>query len=203
MFREWNVFIPVMEYVHSMNGTLFGQIMSMEMRVLFHFIDEPNRERYLEDLLIGSRIPKTTMKRTIDRLVKKGILLKRSDGYRTFYKPLKAPLIRQMKIMKNLDSIVLVKLANELDPKSMVLYGSRANGTDAVGSDWDILLIGEGFDAREVNASVKRIEDETGEVINVMMVSQIELASMRDRRTVFYLELLSSHQVIRGTGNEL
>lgn len=177
--------------------------MSLEMKVLFLFIDEPNRERYLEELLIGTGIPKTTMKRTIDRLVELNILSKRSDGYRTFYRPIKTALLRQMKIMKNIDSIVLKRIVNELTPGSLLLYGSRANGTDERGSDWDILLIGENIDARKVNESVKRIEDETGEVINVKILSREELGSMRDKRTVFYLELLSSHQVLRGNDNEL
>ncbi len=186
-----------------MNGTSLDPILSTELRVLYLFLDDPHSERYLEELVEGSNIPKTTLKRILDKLVDKKFLNRRNDLYRTYYIPVQNHLLNQVKILKNLDSNVIHRSLERIDNGSLILYGSRANGTNGKDSDWDLLLIGENIDARGVNVKVRRIEEETGGSINVMILSGEEMVSMREGRNTFYLELLRGHHILRGYGDEL
>ena len=186
-----------------MNGISFNSILSTELKVLYLFLDDIDSERFMEELVEGSKIPKTTLKRTLDKLVKLGILNRRHDGYRTYFVPVKNHLINNVKILKNLDSTVIRCSLERIGEGSLLLYGSRANGTNEKGSDWDLLLIGDKIDARKINGIIRGIEGETGETINVMILSNKEMRSMREGRSTFYLELLRSHHILRGDVDEL
>ena len=109
----------------------------------------------------------------------------------------KNPFI-DFKILKNLVYPVIWRSLERFKQGSLILYGSRANGTNDDKSDWDLLLIGDDIDAREVNSEVQRIEKETGASVNVMISTRKDIESIRERRNTFYLELLRSHHILRG-----
>ena len=186
-----------------MNETSLSSILSTEFKVLYLFLDDPDSERFMEELFEGSKIPKTTLKRALDKLVELDILNRRHDGYRTYFVPVRNHLLNQVKILKNLDSSVIRSSIERIGDGSLLLYGSRAIGTNDKESDWDLLLIGDDIDARKINAAVRGIEEETGETINVMILTGDEVESMREGRSTFYLELLRSHHILRGDVDEL
>ena len=195
--------MPYVEYVCSMDETSLDQVLSTELRVLSLFLDDLDRENYLEELAKRSGISKTTIKRSLDKLVESGLLKYRNDGYRTHYIVEKGHFMNHLKIIKNLDSPVIWRSLERFKQGSLILYGSRANGTNDDKSDWDLLLIGDDIDAREVNSEVQRIEKETGASVNVMISTRKDIESIRERRNTFYLELLRSHHILRGDFGEL
>ena len=186
-----------------MNETSFTSILSKDLRVLFLLFNKPNHESYLEELATMSRIPKTTIKRSLDNLIESGFIIKRDDGYRNYYIVKENHLINQLKKIKNLDSQVIWLSLKRLKKGSLILYGSRSSGTNDEQSDWDLLLIGDGIDARVVNMEVNSIERETGESINIMILTRSEIESMSKSKNTFYLELLRNHHILRGDPDEL
>lgn len=73
----------------------------------------------------------------------------------------------------------VITAVSELDPlMEVILYGSRARGSAAAESDWDFLILTDGYADPGIRQALRRklyeIEWATGEVVSVVIKSREE-----------------------------
>lgn len=81
----------------------------------------------------------------------------------------------------------------------IILYGSRARGTETAESDWDFLILVEGAVDEALTDRIRHrlyeVEWETGEVISSIIRSRAEWESLPHRHTPFH-EVVASEGVV-------
>jgi predicted nucleotidyltransferase len=179
---------------------LFGN----NYRIIKLFLNNQNTELNLAEAEKKLSISKMTIYRSLEYMVKIGILKSRSDNYRRFYKLIESPFIPILKTLRNVDSPVINKFLKKFKSKShlILLYGSRANGTDRVDSDWDILIVSSKINIVELNQFISNLELEFDCQINVKLYSLADFEKIKAEKTPFYSEIMSNKIVLIGELDE-
>ncbi|MGI8971458.1 MAG: nucleotidyltransferase domain-containing protein [Dehalococcoidia bacterium] len=78
-----------------------------------------------------------------------------------------------------------------VEPKAQImLYGSRARGDASPDSDWDLLVLVEGYEDRARDAAIRRrlydLEVEIDAILTPIITTREEWESGRSRATPFY-----------------
>jgi len=84
----------------------------------------------------------------------------------------------------------------------IILYGSRANGTNRSVSDWDFLLVSDELDSVIINQKVTKLERKYDCQINVKHYTLSEFNKMKSEKTPFYSEVMSNKYLLKGTLDE-
>ncbi len=113
---------------------------------------------------------------------------------------LESPLMRQWKIIfscQQLQEAGLVKEANSKirDIQSILLYGSKARGTDDEKSDFDLLIIAHHPPKERGLDALRRLGDET----NLLIYSPQEWKKKTKENKVFYENIIYESIVLFGT----
>jgi predicted nucleotidyltransferase len=140
--------------------------MNIEAKIMELFFEYPRREFYLREVSREVGVSVGAAKKYLDRLVEKRLLLRRVVGNLYLFRSNREhPIFKQKMLAYNteklFDSGVVDRLL-ELEPTSIILYGSFARGENDENSDIDVLVISEKKDVpsfrgildREVNVSV-------------------------------------------------
>lgn len=188
-----------------MSDTDLERLFGNEYRILKMFLSHQGSELTLSDVTSATGIHKMTAYRVLERMTAVGILKSRSDDYRKFYRLKEMTAERSLKVLVNLDSGVISDLVKRFGKRSklMLLYGSRADGTDTADSDWDILVVSDELDGVDINDVVSALEKKHDAQINVNHYSVEEYGKMRRDRTIFYQQVLSSKYVLEGEPDEV
>ncbi len=114
------------------------------LRILNVFFQEPYKETYLRQAATQARVSPSTAKRFLDEYTKLGLVREtRKANLHLFKANLDEPSFRLWKtslfLLKN--EPYMRELMHQYPESSLTLYGSCATGTDAPGSDLDLLLI--------------------------------------------------------------
>jgi len=112
---------------------------------------------------------------------------------------LQNPLMRQWKILytlQQIEEVGLVKEANEKikDIQSILLYGSKARGTDDEKSDFDLLIIAHHPPKEKGLDSANRLPDE----VNLLIYSPQEWKKKTRESKVFYENIIYESIVLYG-----
>ena len=193
-----------MVYACIMTDTKLSRAFGNGYRILRLFLNNPNIEINLAKASESIQISKMTLYRTLENLVDAGILTSRSDNYRRFYKLIDTPLIESLKIIYNIDTPVIADILKNFKSgsKMIILYGSRANGTNRKDSDWDILIVSDKLDLISINKKISELEAKHDCQINVKLYSTIEYKEMKMERSSFYQEVISNKYLLKGDLNE-
>ena len=113
---------------------------------------------------------------------------------------LESPLMRQWKILFTLDKIEKAGLVREAQEKiadiqSILLYGSKARGTDDEKSDFDLLIIAHNPPKHAELGAVDKLPDET----NLLIYSPQEWKKKFIQNKVFYENIIYESIVLYGT----
>ena len=114
------------------------------LRILNIFFQDPYKEFHLRQAAIRARVSPSTAKRFLDEYTMLGLVTETQKANLHLFKAnLEEPGFRLWKtslfLLKNEPN--LRQLAQQYPDSSLTLYGSCAAGTDAPGSDLDLLLI--------------------------------------------------------------
>lgn len=117
------------------------------LRILNVFFQDPYKEIHLRQAAAQAQVSPSTAKRFLDEYTRLGLLIETEKANLHLFKAnLDRPSFRLWKtsffLLKN--EPYLRQLANQYPESSLTLYGSCATGTDAPGSDLDLLLVTRG-----------------------------------------------------------
>lgn len=187
-----------------MRDTKLETILSKNYKILKLFIVEPESELNLASIVDKLRMNKMTVYRCLENMVKTEILKSRSDNYRRFYKLIDSPIIPGLKILANVDSQIVTEVLKNFKSKSelIILYGSRANGTDRRDSDWDFLIVSNKLNSVTINKIISELETKYDCQINIKLYTTFEYNEIKTDRTPFYSEVISNKFLLKGELNE-
>jgi predicted nucleotidyltransferase len=114
------------------------------LKILSIFFHDPYKEVHLREAASQAKVSPSTAKRFLEEYTKLGLLIETEKANLHLFKAnLDQNSFRLWKtslfLLKN--EPYLRRLADEYPESSLTLYGSCATGTDAPGSDLDLLLI--------------------------------------------------------------
>ena len=204
MYHNRYINISIMVYVCIMNDTKLAKIFGRNYKVLQLFLKDYSKEFYLSEAASELKINKMSVYRALEQMVECGLLESRSDNYKKFYKLKDSPLMKQLKILVNLDSQVVEYLLRKCGSKStlIILYGSKANGTDEKDSDWDFIIVSDTVDIVTINKTVSNLEKRYETQINVKLYSKNEYSKIKVDNTPFYQEVMTNRILLRGDIDE-
>ena len=187
-----------------MIDTNLESLLGYNYKILKLFLDDPKRELNLAEAEKKLEISKMTIYRALERMVELGILTSYSDNYRRFYKLTDSPIILPLRLLRNVDSPLISELMKKIRSRSslILLYGSRANGTDRKDSDWDILILSDEINIVELNSIISKLESKYNCQINIKLYTSIEFSKIKSERTPFYLEVMANKLILKGELNE-
>lgn len=169
----------------------------------------PDKWWYLSDLARALGAVPQALRRDINQLVAAGILQRRNDGNRVYFKPdLECPILPDLQNMF-LKTVGLVDVLHEhLKPYSTTIasafvYGSIARGEELSSSDVDLMIVG-GIRLSEIAPSLKDAEARLLRPINPTVYTEGEYAKKLGEGRSFLVTVHSAEKLfVIGTQDEL
>jgi predicted nucleotidyltransferase len=142
----------------------------------------PEREWYLSDLAAYLGVGPSSLQRSLAKLTRAGILLRRADGNRVYYRADPAcPILAEL-------SGILVKTVGIADPmrdalspltgkiRFAFIHGSVAEGQERSESDVDVILVGD-VPGIDLTHALRPLQDRLGRQVNVTRYTAREFRS--------------------------
>lgn len=147
-----------------------------------------NSEQELIDAEIAARVEsvkKSAVNVALRSLAESGITFRNKRGRIAFNRLKETPLVLHLKIISNL--ILLQPLIDEINSKSskIILFGSRANGTNNSKSDFDLFVISK--ESRVVQKAVR--SSDLSEIIQLIIKSPEQMLTFENEETVLYEQI--------------
>jgi predicted nucleotidyltransferase len=182
------------------NDTRLTSIFGLDLKVLYIFLDHENEWISLSETARMMDANKMTVRRSLAKLKFNDLLEEKNDGYRRSFRLKPSYIIPGLRRTKNIDSEIVGSLIDSLEGKvdALMLYGSRADGTNDPDSDWDLLVISDSMDPVELNKIGNKIGKRFGELLNLHLYTKVQVARMRNEKSPFYLELLKKNVPLVG-----
>jgi predicted nucleotidyltransferase len=149
--------------------------------VLATTLMDPAREWYLSDLARHLKVPPSSLQRELASLVEAGILRRRQDGNRAYYRaetesPIFGDLHGLLLRTAGLRDVLAASLKRFQDRIAVAfVYGSVARGDEHAASDVDLMVIG-GVGLSELAPVLKDAEDRLLRPVNPSVYTAGEIA---------------------------
>ncbi len=119
-----------------------GFITPTVITVLELFMGEPMQQFHEREVVRRTKVSKGSANRILRMLAGMGMLRSERKGRMVFYGlDLHDPVARQFKVLQNVYSLRTLTSKIRNHAKKAILFGSRAQGTDAQSSDTDVLVL--------------------------------------------------------------
>jgi len=156
--------------------------------ILNYFLDNPNKETHLRDIAKELKVSSSTAKIALDNLLKENFIIENKvANLRLFKCNLDNLVVRKLKTAKNLEWLnktkIVEKVKKELNPISIVLFGSFAKGDNGERSDIDILVISDNKNTFKENF-LGRHE------LQLIVMKPVEWHKKGKNEDPFYLEVI-------------
>ena len=177
---------------------MLGKIFTSKIRIkIMKFLFFEKDETYIREISNVLNVPVSGVKREIDNLKKLGLVKKGK----------KVLLNKDFSILEDLKNIFIKvdyvgypiqKVLEKTSVKFGLLFGSFAKGDYSIGSDIDLLIIGE-IKSSEVFKKLKPVEGMIGRDINSVVWDESELK--RKKNSAFVKEIFAN-KIIMIKGDE-
>jgi predicted nucleotidyltransferase len=153
--------------------------------ILAETFRDPDREWYLSDLARRLGVPPSSLQRELASLVDAGILRRRRDGNRTYYRaetgsPIFGELYGLLMKTAGVKEVLAAGLERFRDRiRAAFVYGSFARGTEQAASDIDLMVIGR-VGLAELAPALKEAEDRLLRPVNPTAYTPEEFARKLD-----------------------
>jgi predicted nucleotidyltransferase len=157
-------------------GALFPAV---RQKLLAATLLSPDKWWYLSELASHLKTSPSSLQRELDSLTESGILERRQDGRRTYYKARQdSPVFGELRGLFSKTAGIVPELQSELARfvdriHWGAIYGSIARGEEGAESDIDLLLVGD-VSTAELLPALRRVEQKFGREIDVKRYSQKE-----------------------------
>lgn len=169
----------------------------------------PEKSWYLSELAAHLGTSPSSLQRELEALARSGILERKQDGRRTYYRAQTAsPVFQELRALFSKTAGIVPLLHSELARfaskiKWAALYGSIARDEEQTQSDIDLLVVGP-VGLTELLPALRRVEQQFGREVNVTRYSESEFFAKRRGRDHFLSSVLKGKLItIVGSPNEL
>jgi predicted nucleotidyltransferase len=192
-----------------MNGTLEALFPSVRSGVLSATLLQPERWWFMTELARHLEVTPSSLQRELESLVDAGLLLRRQDGRRTYFKAdsdsaifpeLRGLMEKTAGIVPSLRA-ALKRFDKRID--LALIYGSIARGEERTGSDIDVMIVGN---VRQIDLvpALRDLEAQFGREVNVVLFSRQEFHRKLAARDHFLHSVLKGKTVLlKGTPVDL
>ncbi len=161
-------------------------------KIIEYFVLNPYKQTYIRELARILKLSPFVVKKYVDVLVRKKILLEERKAKMRYIKPNLSNLVfKYIKITYSIYQLVNSGLIDFLvqnipNVSSIVLFGSLAQGKDTLDSDIDLLVIG-----KRKSINLIKFEDHLGRTISLHIYSWTEWKKKVKHDPAFYNEVLA------------
>lgn len=160
--------------------------MKAEKKIVDCLLDHPEEKMYLSQIARASNASGSTCHQVLERKVNEGLLEKEKLGNLSMYVfSLDDPFNRQLKITRTIE--ILKPLIEELKKvaQKIILFGSAAQGKDAVDSDFDLFILSS--EKQEIQRIIKK--NKLGKKIKPVIKNFLEFVEFKKQDRFFYEEI--------------
>lgn len=173
--RKSRTIVRIMRTSSLMDALMPGT----RQRLLAATLLRPEKAWYLRELAEFLHVSPSSIQRELAGLTSAGILKKRTDGNRTYFRAdPNCPILPQLQeiLIKTVGVVDLLR--DQLQPlakniSAAFIYGSIAAGSEGSESDIDLMVIGT-VGLSEISLAVREAEDKLGRAINPVILSSTE-----------------------------
>lgn len=178
-------------------------------RTLAVLLAQPDRSWYLRDLASSLGLQPSTLQRPLAALARAGIIRRRKDGNRVYYRADREnPFFSELQglILKTVGLVeplrdALKRFTRQID--LAFIHGSVASGAEKPSSDVDLVVIGR-VGLADLAPALRRAEARVGRPVNVTLLTPAEFATRYRDGGPFALGLMRSEKIfIQGTELDL
>src|ERR1700733_963254 len=150
----------------------------------------PEKWWYLTELATHLGTSPSSLQRELDSLTKGGVLTRKQDGRRTYYKAqVESPIFESLRGLLSRTVGLIPALQSELARFRdkigwAAVFGSFARGEETSESDIDLLLVGDAA-TPDLLLPLRRIERRFGREVNLVRYSEKEFRNKLDDRDHF------------------
>lgn len=161
------------------NATLDALFPSIRAGVLSATFLQPERWWFMTELARQLGVTPSSLQRELEALVGSGILMRRQDGRRIYYKAnTESPVFPEMSGLIKKTAGMVPALKAELKRfddriELALLYGSVARGEEKSASDVDLMIVGS-LKQIDLLPSLRKLESRFGREVNVTLFSSEE-----------------------------
>jgi predicted nucleotidyltransferase len=180
-----------MIYVCIVYDTSLTKIFGLDLDILYFLVDRENEWISLSQISRDLGLNKMTVRRSLEKILTSNLVREKNDGYRRYFKLKRSYLITVLRSLKNVDSKLIGRIVKELknEIEVLLLYGSRADGTNSPDSDWDLLVVSQDINPITLNKLSNDLKNRFGQEVNFHLYTKEEMISMRNEKTPFWLEI--------------
>jgi DNA-binding transcriptional ArsR family regulator len=181
----------------SLLDSLLGRVVQEVLGVL---TVGPDREWYLSDLASHLRVRPSSLQRALAKLVRAGVVLRRKDGNRVYYRPdPECPILAELSSIMAKTVGIADHLRAALDPlaeriQMAFIHGSVAAGIERSGSDIDLIIVGDA-PSDQIARAIRPLSLHLGRELNFTRYTPGEFASKRAARHHFLSSVLSKPKI--------
>ncbi|HGU7323725.1 TPA: nucleotidyltransferase domain-containing protein [Legionella pneumophila] len=178
-------------------------------RVLAFLLLHPDERYHVREIARLTNTTAGTLHRELSKLAKSKVLLREQSGNQVYYQanrnfPIYTELSSILKKTSGLVDVLfdfLTSLAEKIEVA--FVFGSVAKGTENLGSDIDVLIIGE-VDFTEAVAALYAAQASLGREINPKIYSREQWKSSLQKQDLFIQEVLNNPKLfIMGAEHDL
>jgi len=191
------------------SSTLDALFPTIRAGVLAATVLQPERWWFMTELARHMEVSPSSLQRELESLVATGLLLRREDGRRAYFKAnAESPLFQELKglLEKTAGIVPALKTAiQKFDDRIelALLYGSIARGEEHAGSDVDLMIVGT---LRQIDLlpALRKLETRFHREVNVTLFSPEEFHSKLAKGDHFFNTVLKGKTIpLKGRLNGL
>jgi len=199
------------KYIRIMRNspTLDALFPEVRQKLLAAVLLSPEKWWYLSELADHLGTSPSSLQREVDSLTKGGVLARKKEGHRTYYKAqVDSPVFEPLHGLLSKTAGLVPALGSELakfrkDVRWAAVYGSVARGEETSESDIDLLVVGDVATANLL-PTLRRIERRFGRDVNLTRYSEKEFRDKMRGHDHFLTSVTKSPVItLVGSPNEL
>lgn len=192
------------EHMNTLAQLICSRVRAEIFRVLF---GPAAGELHLREIQRQTGFAIGTVRQDIEKLVMLGVVVKRQDGNRVYYKANENHQlfdeIRRLVLKTVGVADILAELLRTNKIRCAFIFGSMASGTAGVESDIDLMVIGD-IGLREVSSLLSGVGNQLGREVNPHVMDPNEFRKRVRDKDHFISSILDSPIIfIKGSAHEL
>jgi len=169
------------------------------VKLLTLFLLSPGERFYVRELARKTGENINSVRRELQRLERVGLLMSEREGNLNYYKVnQEAPIYEDLKRIflktEGIGRTIKDDLAKLGEIKTAFIYGSFAKGEERLGSDIDMIIVGE-VEEEKLIGLVRRIEGRIGRQINYVLFTPAEFKNRKRKKDPFLTNVLKEPKI--------
>jgi len=155
------------------------------LKILHLFHEDPMQEVHEREIVKRARVSKGSANKILRELAEIKVLERDRRGRMVFYKlNMKSAVARQFKVLFNVFALNELVEQIKQDCRTIILFGSRSEGTDLKGSDIDLFILTN--EKNKARSKVSAYQNRTGIRMAPVIVNANELVRLRKEDKPLY-----------------